>query len=125
MSKYIINHSHNPDALDDETAPMSTEPQHIYEELEIKEKIYVVFDIIRANEHKIFSRHLIKGSKKRILNIEDVVQMFKELYGFEGPQLSLRKVAKKHSISFTLVDLYKNRILNLLKDEEIMKALRG
>jgi len=123
MNKNLMNQFQN--ELTDEAAPVGTEPDAIYEIKELIERFDRVFDVIRQNQDMLFSRHRAQGPVKRILDIEEVIEMFKALYGFDCLQMSLRQVAKKHRVSFSLVNLYKNRILNILKNDESVKALRS
>ena len=124
MTRYIIGDSKIPDEIDDEIAPMSTEPQVIYEEIELNERVNTVFDIIRSHEAVIL-RLKSSGPKDRKFNIEEIISIFKELYGFDCPQLSIRKVAKKYSVSAPLIGTYNNRILEILRKNDFIKSLKG
>jgi len=124
MNKNLMNQFHNQDELTDEAANPGTEPQVIYEEIELKEKFVFVFEIIKNNEHTIL-RQNSTGTKQRKLTIEKLVQMFKDIHGFDGPRLSLRKISTKYGISPITAGMYNNRILKMLKKNDFVKSLRG
>jgi len=127
MNRNLMNQFHNQDELTDESAPVGTEPHVIYEAIELREKLPLIYDIIRTKKKLIFMKHVTNslGPKERKLDIETIILVFKEINGLDGPRISLRAAAKKYKLSHTQIGIYNNRIIKILRNNDFVKSLRG